>query len=226
MSVTLGELPDWERLLVVVAHPDDESFGLGALLAEFVARDTQVRVLCLTRGEASTLGAEALDLATARATELAAAAERLGLASVRLLDFADGNLAAADPTTVSRILADEIGELRPTGVLVFEAGGVTGHPDHRAATDFALTAAATANLPVLAWTLPADLAEQLRAETGVPFTSHLGQVQAVAVTRERQLAAIAEHRSQAVPGSVLWRRLELSGDREFVAWLRPPGSVS
>ena len=38
----------------------------------------------------------------------------------------------------------------------------------------------------------------------------------------RQHRAIACHVSQAVPGSVLWRRLELQGDTETLAWLRPP----
>jgi hypothetical protein len=39
------------------------------------------------------------------------------------------------------------------------------------------------------------------------------------VHRERQLQAVRAHPSQAVPGSVLWRRLELLGDREHLRWL-------
>ena len=42
-------------ILAVVAHPDDESFGLGALLARAAAAGARVGVLCLTHGEASTL---------------------------------------------------------------------------------------------------------------------------------------------------------------------------
>ena len=54
-----SQLPAWHRVLVVVAHPDDESFGLGAVIDAFVAAGASVWVHCLTAGEASTLGAEA-----------------------------------------------------------------------------------------------------------------------------------------------------------------------
>ncbi|HQA14240.1 MAG TPA: PIG-L family deacetylase, partial [Ornithinibacter sp.] len=40
-------------MLVVVAHPDDESFALGALIDRSVRLGAEVSVLCLTRGEAS-----------------------------------------------------------------------------------------------------------------------------------------------------------------------------
>ena len=52
-----GTLPGWSSVLAVVAHPDDESFGLGAILDSFGRGGSQVSVLCLTHGEASTLGA-------------------------------------------------------------------------------------------------------------------------------------------------------------------------
>jgi len=48
-----GVLPTWTSLLAVVAHPDDESFGLGAILDGFVVGGARVEVLCLTHGEAS-----------------------------------------------------------------------------------------------------------------------------------------------------------------------------
>ena len=48
-------LPAWRQALVVVAHPDDETFGLGAVADRFAAGGTAVHVLCFTHGEASTL---------------------------------------------------------------------------------------------------------------------------------------------------------------------------
>ena len=57
------------RLLHVHAHPDDESFGLGAVIDGFIQAGAEVEVLCFTQGEASTLGA-APDLALTRAEEL------------------------------------------------------------------------------------------------------------------------------------------------------------
>src|SRR6266487_3011076 len=48
-------LPAWRRVLAVVAHPDDESFGLGGLLDAFHEAGAEITVLCFTHGEASTL---------------------------------------------------------------------------------------------------------------------------------------------------------------------------
>jgi LmbE family N-acetylglucosaminyl deacetylase len=49
-------LPSLHSALVVIADPDDESFGLGGVLDHLAIQGVRVRVLCLTRGEASTLG--------------------------------------------------------------------------------------------------------------------------------------------------------------------------
>ena len=57
----------------------------------------------------------------------------------------------------------------PAGLLVFDDTGITGHPDHRAATQAAVRAASPLSLPVLAWALPAGIADRLGAETGQPF---------------------------------------------------------
>lgn len=67
-------LPDVQRVLAVVAHPDDETFGLGAVLSAFVDAGAAVAVVSLTRGEASTLGGSEPDLARLREQEFRAAA--------------------------------------------------------------------------------------------------------------------------------------------------------
>lgn len=218
-------LPSWQRVLAVVAHPDDESFGLGALIDAFAHAGADVDVLCLTRGEASTLGA-APDLATVRAAELEAAGRALGARSTRLLDLPDGGLADLDPEQVADLVREAAGETRPEGLLVFDSTGISGHPDHVAATAAALTAADRLELPVLAWTLTDDLARQLAAETGVPFVGSPAEHFSVEVDRAAQHEAIAQHASQAVPGSVLWRRLELQGSTETLRWLRAPHAAS
>ena len=82
-------LPPFRRILAVGAHPDDESFGLGAILSGFVRQGAQAWVLSFTHGEASSRSA-ALPLHALRAEELAAAARELGLAGVRLLTYPDG----------------------------------------------------------------------------------------------------------------------------------------
>src|SRR5450756_2994507 len=55
---------------------------------------------------------------------------------------------------------------RADGLLVFDTAGVTGHPDHMAATAAGLLAAEMLNLPILGWTLPATVAAQLNQELG------------------------------------------------------------
>jgi len=56
------ELPGAISVLAVCAHPDDESFGLGATLAAFAAAGSSTALLCFTHGETSTLGADIAEL--------------------------------------------------------------------------------------------------------------------------------------------------------------------
>jgi len=209
-------------VLAVVAHPDDESFALGAILDAFARAGARVQVLCLTQGEASTLhdGVPG-DLASVRQAELAAAAVALGVTQT-MHHHRDGALSEVSRTRLSTevVAAAESGSA--DGLLVFDTAGVTGHRDHVAATSAGLLAAQTLNLPVLGWTLPDTVAAQLNQEFGVDFTGHGDEDIDLLVTvdRARQNAASHAHASQALPGSVLWRRLELLGDTESLRWLR------
>ncbi len=223
-SVPEQALPPWRRPLAVVAHPDDESFGLGAVLARFVSDEAAPSVLCLTHGEASTLHGVEGDLRTLRAGELAEAAGLLGLHHVDLRDHPDGALAATEPDTLVEAVIDAARTASSDGLLVFDPSGVTGHPDHTAATRAALAAARLLDLGVLAWTLPEEVAATLNTELGTTFTGHpRHQIDLhVRVDRRRQLQAVQAHPSQALPGSALWRRLELLGATEHLRWLRQP----
>ena len=117
---------------------------------------------------------------------------------------------------------------RTEGLLVFDSAGVTGHPDHMAATAAGLLAAEMLNLPVLGWTLPEAVATQLNQELGSTFIGHRDEDIDLRLTvdRVRQRVASRAHVSQALPSSVLWRRLELLGDTESLRWLRPPGGTA
>jgi len=77
------------RLLVVVAHPDDETFGCGSLILEAVARGYDVTVACATRGELGESAIEVDDLAAVRERELRTAAAVLGVQRVELLGWID-----------------------------------------------------------------------------------------------------------------------------------------
>lgn len=211
-------LPAWSRPLAVVAHPDDESFGLGAVLHAFTSAGAHVGVLCLTHGEASSLHAVPGELRALRERELAAAGRILGLDGVRLLDHPDGALSTVDPSTLVGDVAYAVEDSDADGLIVFDRSGVTGHADHAAATAAALRVAGQVGLPVLEWTLPEAVAATLNAELGASFSGHPDrQIDlAVAVDRATQRAAIAAHASQATADSPVWRRLDLLGDHEFL----------
>jgi N-acetylglucosamine malate deacetylase 2 len=213
-------LPGWREVLAVVAHPDDESFGLGALLSSFVAAGSRISLLCLTHGEASTLHGVDGDLRSIRAMELSDAAAALGVARVRLAAYPDGALSGVDLDVLIAEVADFAGPDPIDGIIAFDRDGVTGHPDHRRATEASIAFASRVGVPVLGWALPEDVAAQLNTELGAGFTGYSPSSidLVVPVDRETQHAAIAQHRSQALPGQALWRRLELSGAQECLRW--------
>jgi len=202
--------------LAVIAHPDDESFGLGGVLSALTGAGTSVRVLCFSRGEASTLGAVD-DLGSVRAGELALAASALGVEEVALLDFPDGGLIAIPPGTLEREVADRLGDADL--VVVFEPGGVTGHPDHQAVTAAAEDVARRRSLTVLEWGVAPAVARALNHEFGTDFVAFDGVD--VRVGRAGQWAAIRCHSTQAHDKPVLRRRLALQGGCDRVRLLRP-----
>jgi N-acetylglucosamine malate deacetylase 2 len=215
-------------VVAVCAHPDDESFGLGAVIDSLSAAGTSTAVLSLTHGEASRLHAAAGDLGVVRAAELAAAAAALMVSEVLLLDHADGALPGIELDILVHDVVRYATAVGASGFLVFDLGGITGHPDHQRATEAALHAGERLNLPVIAWSIPAWVADSLNAEFGTRFAGRVeDEIDIVLrVDRGAQKRAIALHTSQATDNPVLWRRLELLGDTEWLRWLRRPSAAS
>jgi LmbE family N-acetylglucosaminyl deacetylase len=122
-------------VLTVWAHPDDEAYLAGALLAAL--RDAGHRVVCVTatHGEAADPAAlpdERAALAALRTRELEAALAVLGVTEHHWLDLPDGGCAEVDPELPVARLVELLDQVGPDTVLTFGPDGFTGHPDHRA----------------------------------------------------------------------------------------------
>jgi LmbE family N-acetylglucosaminyl deacetylase len=209
-------------VLAVIAHPDDASSGLGAILDAFVLAGARVEVLCLTHGQAWTLDEAPGDLATLRGADLASAADVLGAIRVKMRDCPDGALGEVCQTRLANQVVAAADSCHPDGLLVLDAPAVSGHLDHVAATSAGLMAAQTLDLPVLGWTLTEAVAAQLNREFGGGSTGHEDEQTDLRVTVDRARQRLASHADaeQPLPGSDQWRRLELLAHTESLRWLR------
>jgi LmbE family N-acetylglucosaminyl deacetylase len=167
-------------LLVVVAHPDDETFGTGSVIANAAAAGARVVVCCATRGEAgedtsgTTSSPEAL--AAVREVELRDAARVLGAAEVVLFDFADSGLngpmperglAAVPIEEIVAPVAELIERLQPDVVVTMHPEATNDHRDHMRigeATTLAFAKAAKPDATLYHWTLSRSLMEEWMAE--------------------------------------------------------------
>ena len=228
MSRSVGVPPAWTSVLAVIAHPDDASFGLGAILDAFVFGGARVDVLCLTHGQAWTLQGAPGDLAALRGAELATAADVLGPTRAEMLDCPDGALGEVGRASLVAEVVAAADSCFPDGLLVFDTAAETGHLDHVTATSAGLLAAETLDLPVLGWALSEEVATKLNKECGAGFTWHQGEEIDLRVTVDRARQRLASHalQGQALPGSARWRRLELLADTESLRWLRPPRAAA
>jgi LmbE family N-acetylglucosaminyl deacetylase len=136
MGTVIGPARDGDlgSILAVFAHPDDEAYLAGALMAKAV--DEGRRVVCVTatrgeRGFADDDPRSAEERAAVRTTEMEACLAVLGVTEHRWLDLPDGGSAdVPDDDPVGRI-AQIIDEVRPDTTLTFGPDGQTWHVDHR-----------------------------------------------------------------------------------------------
>lgn len=141
-------------LLAIFAHPDDESYGAGGLMALAAAAGNPVWALCVTNGDQGGRPGEtgvdhSIDPAI-RLEELRCACRELGISEPLFLGYRDsgmegwgapeGALSLADPDEVVDRMVGVIRQLRPAVIVTFDPGGVYGHPDH-VATSATATAA-------------------------------------------------------------------------------------
>jgi N-acetyl-1-D-myo-inositol-2-amino-2-deoxy-alpha-D-glucopyranoside deacetylase len=135
-----------KTLLAVLAHPDDETFGMGGTLALYARRGVEVYLVCATRGEVGETDPKFMrgfnSVAERREAELRCAAELLGLKGVYFLGYRDSGMAGSPENKHPQALAaqpiDQVAEdvahyirlLKPQVVITFDAIGGYRHPDH------------------------------------------------------------------------------------------------
>jgi N-acetyl-1-D-myo-inositol-2-amino-2-deoxy-alpha-D-glucopyranoside deacetylase len=138
------------RLLLVHAHPDDESIATGGTMARYAAEGARVTLVTCTRGEQGEIVPEDLRhlgtgkaLADTRVDELAAAMKVLGVTDHRFLGpYEDSGMIGtpenerapafwnADLDEAAAHLVKVIEEVRPQVVVTYDENGGYGHPDH------------------------------------------------------------------------------------------------
>jgi len=135
-----------KRMLICYAHPDDESFGLGAFIAKMTAEGVEVYLICATNGEVGTVSPEKLkgyqSIAELRSAELDCATAVLKLKEVIRLNYRDSGMMgtpdnnhpealwAADLGGVTAKVVEVMQRIKPQVVLTFNEFGGYGHPDH------------------------------------------------------------------------------------------------
>jgi LmbE family N-acetylglucosaminyl deacetylase len=135
---------DVERVLVVMAHPDDVDFGAGGTVASWTAAGVEVAYCICTSGDAGGFDDTPREqMAPLREAEQKAAAAVLGVTDVRFLGHPDGRLVPS--IELRRDISREIRRFRPQRVLtqspeIFWRRMGASHPDHRATGEAALAA--------------------------------------------------------------------------------------
>ncbi len=124
------------RILLVFAHPDDESVFAAGFIQQALNLGVTVRLITLTHGESGSTryGLRPRDdLGAARSRELQKACHILGLFSCQVFDSPDGGL-SSQLHEIQQVLEGELEQFQPDHLIGFAPDGITGHSDHRAAS--------------------------------------------------------------------------------------------
>ncbi len=113
----------YEKVLAVFAHPDDEAFGPGGLIAKLTKDGATVHLMCATKGEAGRN-------AGSRDKELLESAKVLGVSKVEFLGFKDGEIGNNDLAKLERIISKKIKIFKPDLIITYDLNGISGHLDH------------------------------------------------------------------------------------------------
>lgn len=194
-----------ERLLVIVAHPDDADFGIAGSVARWVSEGTIAHLVCCTSGDAGADDArtDPLELAAIREAEQRTAAQIVGYEDVTFLHRPDGAL--VNDLALREQLVRVIRTFRPTAVaapdptVILHPAGFVQHVDHREAGLAAVDACypAAENAMAFPHLVTAEGLEPFKVRRLYLFWSTEASVVVdISDTLEVKLSALRAHASQ------------------------------
>ncbi|MDJ0315126.1 PIG-L deacetylase family protein [Arthrobacter sp. H35-D1] len=188
---------DWQRALVIVAHPDDPEYGQAAAVAEWIAQGREVHYLLASHGEAGIAGMKPEISGPLRAAEQRRACERVGVTELTMLHHPDGRIQEGPALRLD--FARHIRRVQPDLVLTLNhrdqwGPGRWNSADHRAVGRTVLDAVSDADND---WIFPELLEEGLPRHkvrwvaVSSPQPTHAQAVGAGSI--EKAVASLAEH---------------------------------
>ncbi len=135
----LEDIRNLGTILGIWAHPDDETYSMGGIMAAAVQNGQKVVCVTATRGEAGVQDESrwpAIHLRDIRTQELQAAFTALGVSEHHWLDYPDGGCDKTDVGDAVKQIIDYINIIQPDSILTFGPDGITGHPDHIAVSQW------------------------------------------------------------------------------------------
>lgn len=127
------------KVLMVFAHPDDETFGLGGTTKKLTRAGHKVILITATKGESGMLGSPPIttqeNLGIVREKELKRAAKITGINKIYFLGYLDGKLEKISKKELSLKIFEIIIKEKPDIVITFDKTGISNHPDHIAISE-------------------------------------------------------------------------------------------
>ena len=183
-----------ERVLAIVAHPDDIEYGAAAAVAKWTAAGADCRYLLATRGEAGIDGLAPDRAAAVREEEQLASARVVGVDVVEFLDYPDGTIEYS--VALRRDIAEAIRRHKPDTVLLFNhreswGPGARNSADHQALGTAALDAIADAGNR---WIFPGTEKHSVKRAFVAGSTESTHAID-VSTGVDAAIASLSEHRA-------------------------------
>lgn len=154
--LTTDDIKQLGSIMGIWAHPDDESFSCGGILAAAARNGQTIACITATKGEAGIQDVArwpAEILGEIRSAEMAAALAEIGCSHHHWLGYPDGGCKDIDEEEAINKIVILLDKYQIDTILTFGPDGMTGHDDHKAVAAWALTAAKRTKQPTAVYQL-------------------------------------------------------------------------